>query len=278
MNTYLECLPCFLYQALRAAKIAMDDEVMIRKVLDEIGMMIREIPLESTPPETGRIIYRRIKEITGNPDPYLQIKRESNEQALLLYPQLKKRVENSDDRLLTAIKISIAGNIIDYGVNRRLDLIKDVEETLDRDFAICDYMTFRERLNEAREILYIGDNAGECVFDRLLIEELKKPVTYVVRGAPVINDATCEDAVQSGINRVARILSSGTDAPGTVLSTCSEEFKEIYGNSSFIISKGQGNYEALSSENRPILFLLRAKCRVIAERIGINEGDIVLKG
>lgn len=278
MNTYLDCLPCFLYQTLRAARIATNDETKIRRALDEVGMMIKDIPFESTPPETGRIIYRRISEITGNPDPYLRIKKESNEQSLLLYPRLKDRVEKSDDRIITAIKIAIAGNIIDYGINRKLDLIKDVEETLDRDFAICDYMTFRERLNKAQEILYIGDNAGECVFDRILIEELDKPVIYVVRGTPVINDATFEDAVQAGIDKVARILSSGTDAPGTVLSTCSKEFKEIYGNSSFIISKGQGNYEALSSEDRPISFLLKAKCRMIAEKIGVNEGDIILKG
>lgn len=278
MNTYLDCLPCFLYQTLRAARIATNDESKIRRALDEIGMMIKDIPFESTPPETGRIIYRRISEITGIPDPYMRIKKESNEQALLLYPRLKERVEDSDDRLLTAIKIAIAGNIIDYGINRRLDLIKDTEETLDRDFAICNYNIFRERLNKAQEILYIGDNAGECVFDRILIEELKRPVIYVVRGAPVINDATYEDALQAGIDKVATIMPSGTDAPGTVLSTCSKEFLEIYDNSSFIISKGQGNYEALSSEDRPISFLLKAKCRVIAEKIGVKEGDVLLIG
>lgn len=276
MNTYLECLPCFLSQALRAARITTDDELKIRETLDEIGMMIRDIPFESSPPETGRIIYRRIREITGDPDPYLQIKKESTRQALLLYPALKSRVENSDDRLLTAIKIAIAGNIIDYGIYRRIDIIKDVEEALERDFALCDYSIFKKRLNEASEILFLGDNAGECVFDRVLIEELHKPVTYAVRGTPIINDATCEDALHAGIDRVARILSSGTDAPGTVLSTCSEEFMEIYGNSRFIISKGQGNYEALSSEKRPISFLFKAKCSVVAEKIGVNEGDIVL--
>ncbi|MBN1627314.1 MAG: DUF89 family protein [Deltaproteobacteria bacterium] len=278
MNTYMDCIPCFLSQALRAARIATEDEIKIRKTLDEIGMMIKDIPFSSPPPETGRIIYRKIREITGNLDPYLEIKKESNNKALLLYPSLKNKVENSDDRLLTAIKIAIAGNVIDYGINHRIDLIKNVEETLEKDFAVCDYAAFKSRLNEADEILYICDNAGECVFDRVLIEELKRPVTYVVRGRPVINDATYEDAIRAGIDKVADILSSGTDAPGAVLSTCSEEFIKVYDNSNFIISKGQGNYEALSSEKRPISFLLKAKCRVIAENIGVNEGDIVLKG
>jgi hypothetical protein len=111
-----------------------------------------------------------------------------------------------------------------------------------------------------------------------LIEEMKKPVTYAVRGKPIINDATYEDAVQAGIDTVATILSSGTDAPGAILKTCSSEFKEVYNNSKFIISKGQGNYEALSNERRPIFFLLKTKCHVIANDIGISEGDIILKG
>ncbi|MBW1764492.1 MAG: DUF89 family protein, partial [Deltaproteobacteria bacterium] len=146
-----------------------------------------------------------------------------------------------------------------------------------KDFAVCDYNRFRKGLDKASEILYIGDNAGECVFDRVLIEEVQKPVIYVVRDVPIINDATYEDAVQAGLDKVADILSSGTDGPGTILKRCSSEFKSIYKKSKFIISKGQGNYEALSNERRPIFFLLKTKCHVIADDLGINKGDIVLK-
>jgi damage-control phosphatase, subfamily I len=278
MNTYLDCLPCFISQALRAARLATNDERQIKRVLDEVGMMLSDIPLESTPPESGRLIYHKIAEITGNSDPYREIKNESTRKALSLYPSLKSRVEKSGDRLLAAIRVAIAGNVIDLGANRDFDLEQEIEEVFDKDFAVCDYGAFKECLSGAKEILYIGDNAGECVFDRILIEELKKPVSYVVREVPVINDATFEDAVQAGIDNVASILSSGTDAPGTVLRTCSTEFREIYNNSGFIISKGQGNYEALSGEGHPIFFLLKAKCHVIADDIGIREGDIVLKG
>lgn len=277
MKTYLDCFPCFLSQALRAARIATDDEKKIKKVLDEVGMMLRDIPIESTPPESGRLIYHKINEITGNPDPYKSIKNESTEKALYLYPSLKSKVQKSSDRLLTAIRVAIAGNVIDFGANWQFDLKKEIEEVMDKDFAICDYREFKNRLDKANEILYIGDNAGECVFDRVLIEEIDKPVTYVVRDMPIINDATYEDAVQAGLDKITTIISSGTDAPGTVLKTCSPEFKEIYDNSRFIISKGQGNYEVLSNEKRPIFFLLKAKCRVIANDIGIHEGDIVLK-
>lgn len=278
MRAYLDCLPCFLSQALRAARMATEDEKRIKDILDEVGMMLRDIPLESSPPEIGRLIYHKICEMTGNPDPYKRIKSESTKEALSLYPSLKSEVEKSEDRLFAAIKIAIAGNVIDTAANWDFDIRHDADEVFNKDFAICDYSEFKKRLNEAREVLYIGDNAGECVFDRILIEEMKKPTTYVVRGAPIINDATYEDALQAGINRVATIISSGTDGPGTVLGICSEEFKRVYEHADFIISKGQGNYEALSSEKQPIFFLLKAKCQIIARDLEIKEGDIVLKG
>jgi uncharacterized protein with ATP-grasp and redox domains len=277
MRTYLDCLPCFLSQALRAARIATDDEALIKRVLDEVGMMLTDIPLESTPPESGRRVYRKVAEITGTRDPFRGLKDESTRQALALYPLLKDRVQASSDRLEAAIRIAIAGNVIDFGPNRAFDLEREIDTTLEKDPAIWDYPAFRNALSRAHEILYIGDNAGECVFDRILIEELNKPVIYVVRDVPVINDATYEDAVQAGIDQVAAIVSSGTDAPGTILHTCSSEFLNLYNQAEFTISKGQGNYEALSSEPRPIFFLLKAKCRVIADDIGVQEGDIVLK-
>ena len=278
MKAYLDCIPCFLDQALRAGRIATNDEKKIKELLDEAGVILRDIPLESTPPEIGGLIYQKVREITGNFDPYKKIKSESTNEALRLYPSLKNRVQESNHQLLTAIRIAIAGNVIDFGVNKVFNIEEAIDEILKKDFAICDYDKFKEELIKTDEILYICDNAGECVFDRILIEEMKKPVMYVVRDMPVINDATYEDAIQAGIDNVATILSSGTDAPGTLLKTCNAEFKRAYRNSDFIISKGQGNYEALSDERRPIFFLLKAKCHVIADDIGVDEGDIVLKG
>jgi uncharacterized protein with ATP-grasp and redox domains len=272
MRTYLDCLPCFLSQALRAARIATDDDALIKRVLDEVGKMLGDLPLESTPPESGRRIYQKVGEITGNRDPFRELKDESTREALALYPSLKGRVEASSHRLTTAIRLSIAGNVIDFGPNKAFDLAQEINTTLEKTPAIWDYPAFRDALSRADDILYIGDNAGECVFDRILIEELKKPVIYVVREVPVINDATCEDAVQAGIDQVATIMSSGT-----ILQTCSSEFKKIYHQAGCIISKGQGNYEALSGERRPIFFLFKAKCRVIADDMGVQEGDIVLK-
>ena len=278
MKTYLDCIPCFFNQALRAGRIATDDEGKIKRILDEIGTALKDIPLESTPPETGRLIYKKVREITGNYDPYKEIKIENTHKALSLYHSLKQKVEQSDDSLLLAIRIAIAGNIIDFGVNRNFDIEREIHEVLEKDFSIYDYQKFKECLGKANDILFIGDNAGESVFDRILIEELKKPTIYVVRDEPVINDVTYDDALQAGIDKVATIVSSGTNAPGTILTTCSNEFRKLYYDSKFVISKGQGNYEGLSDEKKPIFFMLKVKCYVIAKDIGVTEGDIVLKG
>ncbi len=278
MKTFLDCLPCMMDQALRAGRIATDDERIIKKLLDEVGAMMKDIPLENTPPETGEIIYRKVREITGVADPYKEVKEANIEEALSLYPELKKIVKESENSLLTAIRIAIAGNVIDLGVNKKFNLVEDVQKILKQNFAILDFDKFEKQLKIADSVLYLGDNAGESVFDKILIEELNKPVTYVVREIPVINDVTEEDAITSGINEVAEIISSGTTAPAVILSLCNNEFIERFNNSKMIISKGQGNYEGLSDVKQPVFFLLKAKCFVIANDLNVEENDIILKG
>lgn len=278
MKTYLDCIPCFFEQALRAARIATDDVELHKRVLDELGSMLADISLQSTPPETGRIIYAMVSGITGNPDPYRHLKQAATDQALAILPIVRRRVARADDPLLAAIRVAIAGNIIDFGPSGDFDLDSTLAEVRHRDFAAFDYDDFRRHLAEADRVLYIGDNAGETVFDRILIEQLHRPVTYVVRGTPVINDATREDAVRGGIDEVADIVASGTDAPGTVLGTCNSEFRQMLAGSDFTIAKGQGNYEGLSDSGNPVFFLLMAKCRIIARNLGVDEGDILLKG
>jgi len=252
MKTYLECIPCFFKQAIRAAKILNINKVKTKKLLDELGLLINQMPLESTPPEFGRIIYGKIRVLTGKSDPYAKLKHKNIEEALRLYPCFQKIVHNSSD----------------FAINTDYDIEKEFDSVIKSPFAINQYKMFESQLRKADKVLYIGDNAGESVFDRILIEEIKKPTIYVVREVPVINDVTYQDAIDSGIDKVATIISSGTDAPGLVLNTCSNEFLKIYKNYNFIISKGQGNYEALSDEKKNIFFLLKAKCPVIASIIG----------
>ena len=146
------------------------------------------------------------------------------------------------------------------------------------DKAIFAYPRFKRALKKAKRILYIGDNAGEAVFDRVLIEELKnKEIIFAVKAKPIINDVLFEDAVVCGIDKCALIISSGCDAPGTLLKFCSREFLKVYRDIDLVISKGQGNFEALAEEKRPIFFLFRAKCPVVAKHLGCKLGDIIVK-
>jgi damage-control phosphatase, subfamily I len=266
-----------MQQAFRGASIATNDDVKIKEVLNVVGEMIKSIPMENTPPEIGNVIYQKIREITEVHDPYKEIKKANIDEALSLYPELKLLINKSEDRLLTAIRIAIAGNVIDLGVNKEFNIVDDLKKILKQDFAIFDYEAFKNQLNKAKSILYLGDNAGESVFDKLLIEELGKPVTYVVREIPVINDCVIADAVASGIDEVAEIISSGSTAPATILNLCNLEFIDRFENADLVISKGQGNFEGLSQVSRSVFFMLQAKCPVIARNLKVKENDIVLK-
>ncbi|MCK4758670.1 MAG: DUF89 family protein [Candidatus Aminicenantes bacterium] len=276
MRASLDCYPCFFIQTLRTARIVTSDEKTILQILHEVSTTLPQIPFNVTPPEIGREVYSIISRRTGVKDPYKEVKDRCIREALSLYPELKRSVESSEDRLMTAIRLAIAGNVIDFGTDSSFDLTEELETILSQDFAVDNSQEFREALKHARNVLYLADNAGETVFDRLLIEEMDKPVIYVVREKPIINDATREDALSSGLDKVSEITSSGCDTPGTILKFCSDEFLETYRSANLIISKGQGNYEALSDEKRPIFFLLKAKCQVVARDLGVKNGSIIL--
>jgi len=278
MKTFLDCIPCLMKQALRAGKQTNADEKTLKKILDETGALIKDIPLENTPVETAAHIYKIVSRLTGVKDPYLKIKNKNILQAKELLPELEQKINQSKDPLLCAIRISIAGNVIDLGVDKKFDISKDLNKILDQDFGIFDYEAFKEILKKSKSVLYVGDNCGESVFDTLLIKQLKKTVYYAVRDIPVINDVTYDDAVRSGLGEISEIVSSGVDSPGAVLSRANKDFKNLFHSSDLVISKGQGNYEGLSHEKRSVFFLLKAKCSVIAEDIGVKEGDIILKG
>jgi len=284
MRTYLECIPCFFKQAIEAGRLVTGNEIIHKELIDDLARMIPKFSLHSSPPEMAYHISGMVKKRLGNRDVYKRIKEASNEMALGIYPQLKEKVENSGDRLLAAVEVAIAGNVIDYGAKNSLDIDREIEMLFRKEFddigkKVFQYDDFKKDLDTAKKVLYLADNAGEVVFDRVLIEEFcnKKEVTYVVREGPIINDALIKDAYDCGIDKVAKIISSGAEVPGTILKYCSKEFTEIFNNAEFIISKGQGNYEALSSARKEIYFLLRAKCPVIARHAGVEVGDMVLK-
>lgn len=280
MRQYLDCIPCYFRQAIQAGRFAGADEALIRRILEDIGAMLPDIPDDSTPPHMADIIHRRVRELTGVTDPYHERKRECTELALRMMPDIRQIIDEAPDPLFMAVKAAIAGNIIDYGVKDVIDIEREVLDIMKRDLAIDDYASFSEALDKAEDILYLADNTGETVFDRLLIEHMDgSKVTYAVRSIPILNDATLEDALDAGIDKVVReIVPSGCEAPGTVLDSCTEDFRARFRDASLIISKGQGNYESISDETRSgIFFLLQAKCNVIAGDIGVDVGGLILK-
>ncbi len=284
MKTYLDCIPCFFRQALESARLSGVDELKQKEVLNELARALPSMSLDNSPPEIGRYIYNLVKIVTGNDDPFKKLKKKSNYLSLELYPELKEKIKNSSDKLLTALRLAIAGNVIDYGVPTSFQLDEELENILHKKFAFFDYKDFKKELQKTDRILYLADNAGETVFDRLLIETLReffgcsgKEIIYAVRGRAIINDALMEDALDCGLDKVAKVISSGSDAPGTIPKYCSEEFQKIYEQAEFIISKGQGNFESLEGENKLIFFLFKAKCSVIARDINCEVGDIILK-
>jgi len=277
VKTYLDCFPCFLRQALEAARMAGADEERQRLILDRTMALLQDASLESKPPEIGDGVHRIVRQLTGDDDPYAAVKAESTREALRLYPRLKALVAEDGDRLERAIRIAIAGNVIDFATGADFDIKEGLERILNQPFAINDIAAFRKALSEARSVLYLGDNAGETVFDRVLIEALDVPVIYAVKGGPIINDATVDDALAAGLDEVAEVVSTGSDAPGTILSRCSAEFRALYERAELVIAKGQANYETLSEERGRLFFLLKVKCPVIARDIGAPVGSIVLK-
>lgn len=248
-----------------------------REILLQTLALLQGIPDGATPPEIGAKVHRLVRKLTGVDDPYQAVKHAATESALMLLPELQALVDRSNDPLDTALRLSIAGNIIDFGPNPVYDLWEVVERLLQEELAIDDTDALRSALLRAGSILFLADNAGETVFDRVLIDVLDKPVTYGVRGGPTLNDATVEDALAAGVDRVAEIIDNGARAPGTVLSECSTAFQDRFWEAELILAKGMGNYETLSEVKAPIFFLLQVKCPVIGEDIGAPAGRAVIK-
>ena len=277
MKTYLDCYPCLLRQALSAARRAGASENQQHKILLNTMQELSTFPSDSTPPQLAYRVHQQVQQLSNNIDPYREDKDQATQQALALYPELKKKVNEASDSLEMAVRIAIAGNIIDLGVADNYDLDAALHRVLTQPFVINDLASLRSALARSNTILYLADNAGETVFDRVLIESLELPVTYVVKAGPIINDATHEDAVAAGIDQVATIIDNGSNAPGTLLDQCSALFRKRFAQAGLIIAKGQANYESLSDSSAPIFFLLQAKCNVIARDLGIAEGGSVLK-
>ena len=281
MRTYFDCIPCFVRQTLDSVRLITDDEQIHERVMREVLRLASKMDLRQSPPAMAQKIHRLIRKLTGVQDPYLQTKDRFNKLALKMYPELRKKVEASADPFETAIRLAIAGNIIDLGVKTGL-AESQVEETITQSLTdpldIKALKGFRNATSRAKDILYLGDNAGEIVFDRLLIEQLPcEKITFVVKANPIINDATMEDAEIVGLTDIVSVIDNGSDAPGTILEDCSEKFRRRFNEADLVIAKGQGNYETLSDVDKDIFFILRAKCPVIARHLDCEVGEMILR-
>ncbi len=257
-----------------------DDETMHERVLRELLGMWQAMDMRQSPPAMAQKIHRYLRQLTGVADPYLDVKNHYNAFALGLYPELRERVENSPDPFETAVRLAIAGNIIDFGVNSNVEqstvqdaILRSLSEPIDHDAV----QSLRRAIDQAEDILFLGDNTGEIVLDRLLIERMPRDrITYVVRGHPILNDALLEDARTVGLTDLVEVMDNGSDAPGTILETCSDAFRRRFEQADVIIAKGQGNYESLSETQRPVFFLLRPKCAVLARHLSCELGRLMV--
>lgn len=229
-------------------------------------------------PEAAGDIYGLLSKLTNIIDPFKDEKEFINEHLLKLYPQFKKGVRSSINPFDMALRLSIAGNIIDIIASPDYNIQRTINHVLSSDFRIDHSDVLFQEIQKAKTILYLGDNAGEIVLDKLFIKTINHPnLIFAVRGWPVINDVTIDDATAVGMQNVAEVISNGSDAPSTLLSKVSDEFREMYNNADLIISKGQGNLEGLLNEKtKNIFFLFMVKCEVIGKIIGANKGDFVV--
>jgi damage-control phosphatase, subfamily I len=229
----------------------------------------------------GQSLHRSLRELTGDPDPYLGAKRVFNNLVLALLPELRQMIRQAPDPLLLSARLAIAANVIDFGANSALTptkVLSALRGVLQARFHE-DWDAFTAALSRASRILYLADNAGEIVVDRLLVEAIGPDrVTFVVRGGPVVNDATVEDARATGLDKLVEVIDNGSDAPGTLLDDCGPAFRERFEAADMIIAKGQGNFETLCDVDRPLFFLFKVKCPVVAAHAGLPMGTHALIG
>jgi hypothetical protein len=273
-----KCLFCFTRAFEKLLDQHVDDTDEKYRLSQRFFGFLSEINTQQPTPVIAREIHAMIREYLGNSDPYQRQKIQSNVQARKLVNDLTTKVYKSGEPMKLALRYALAGNIIDYGPGHDFDIMDTIRHLETAEFAVDHSDELADKIRNAGKILYLGDNAGEIVFDKLFIETMQHPdVTFVTRGSPVINDVTLNEAAEVGMQEVAKVIDNGYDAPSTVLEKSNERFKAEFDNADLIIAKGQGNFEGLmhQDDNR-LWFLLMVKCQVIGNFLGVNKGDIVV--
>ncbi|MCP4644408.1 MAG: DUF89 family protein [bacterium] len=280
MKATLECMACVLRQALRVARAATDDPDLHRRILDETAKRVPGMDINGTPAENSQCAYEITSAVTGNPDPYGDARRAQNDLALAIEDEMRDLIAASDDPLVTALHLSAAGNVIDLGVMEvgEVDIRAAIDQVLHEKFAVEHLAEFRESLAACGDLLFLLDNAGEVVFDKVLIEELQKhtKVTAVVKGAPIINDVIMDDADHVGLTAVCDVIDNGGPFIGSPLSLIPDWFRTRMEQADMIVAKGQGNYETIDDFPGDVFLILRAKCEIVAQHMGVKYGQVGL--
>lgn len=283
MKISYECGPCFLRQAREAMDLSTDDEDLKMEIMEDIFKFLSKTFKNGTNSnKTGSHIHNIIKQKTNCYDPYVNEKKLANEIALKYLP-IAQKILDENDCLENRVKIAIVGNILDFGAFTLDDDIESfIKDSLKKDLAVKDIENFENSLNKHEKVLYLVDNTGEIVFDKILLSEIKKydvDITIAVKSFPILNDACMEDAINAGLDEFGEIVEIGAGTVGYVDSEISDEFREIFNEHEFIISKGMGNYEGLTEidlSNRDVYFMLCAKCGTISRDIGVELHDMLL--
>ncbi|MFX1376738.1 MAG: DUF89 domain-containing protein [Promethearchaeota archaeon] len=283
-----ECVGCIFNQVLKAFELLQPDIshnkiIAAQKKLMEFLLKFDENTDAS--PILGKVAYGIIAEILGDQDPYSVLKKESNNLALDLFEEVKEIVDESDDPLFEAVIVAALGNTIDFASQHKINLIFDIKNFTKEDLVVNDYISFKRSLGLAKHLLIIGDNAGEIVFDKLLIQTLKRfypnlEIVYSVRSAPIINDATIEDARFINLTNMVHVIESSATHGIDLTSSTIEFKKEFFRKDGIILSKGQGNFESLygiTIPNKDVYYLLKAKCNLMERIFNVKLGDLIFK-
>lgn len=282
MNTLTDCIPCIVSAISGLVKLYTEDEGQRETLMKNALRMLAEADMTKNPVILSRGLIESTLEKCGGEDPFLPLKRERNRRAWEILPFIKEKITSSKDPLHTAALAAAAGNILDFvamGNNYRLE--QAIEEVFRQGFSLDCYAGFSEHLKHSETIFYVGDNTGEIVMDRPLIEELKrlgKKITYCVRGKPAMDDALAEDYYLAKLDELTDLTDTGKGYMGLVLPEAPKETIDIFNRSDMIIAKGMGNFETLSELNdRRIFFILKAKCNRVAGMLGVKNGEYCLR-
>ena len=283
MSSYVDCIPCIVSKTEKLAEKYAANKMQKLNAMQQILKEISDCTFEKSAPYVDAKAMRVIKREFTIDDPYLTEKRYYNKALLAMEHEIEGLLDTSTDRFLDAMKMALAGNIIDFSGLPMVEfgLVKRIiDDARNQELNPDTVSRLRRDLASGRTLLYLGDNAGEIVLDKIFLKEIRREypklsVTFATRGAPIYNDVTEEDAYAVGINEYAAIIGNGSDIPGTDLREVSRDFHDTLLNADVILSKGQGNFETLLGCGHNIYYLFLCKCNVFINKLGAKQFDSI---